>query len=154
MRNIESSDSLAAVTDLDQKIALLIAAFMKKIVVMWLFICKKSCDNMSDAHYFPCAEGSNGILLWYCSHPNWEAMWSSLLLKVTKCMIFSKNIGNNWGKPLYWQFGLGFKLQIHINLLNFSCQKCKLEYNFLIFHVKSQIQINFLDFWAKIANSN
>ena len=26
-------------------------------------LCKKSCDNISDVHYFPCAEGSNGILL-------------------------------------------------------------------------------------------
>ena len=46
------------------------------------------------------------------------------------------------------------KLQIQINLLNFSCQKCKLEYIFLIFHLKSQIQLNSLILCIKIANSN
>ena len=46
------------------------------------------------------------------------------------------------------------KLQIQINLLNFSCQKCKLEYIFLIFHVRSQIQLISLILCVKIANSN
>ena len=45
-------------------------------------------------------------------------------------------------------------MQIQINLLDFSCQKFKFKYIFLIFHVKSQIQIDFLDFCFKIANSN
>ena len=46
------------------------------------------------------------------------------------------------------------KLQIQINLLNFSCQECKLEYIFLICHVKSQIQLIFLILCVKIAKSN
>ena len=41
------------------------------------------------------------------------------------------------------------KLQIQINLLEFSCQKFKFKYIFLIFHVESQIQINFLDFFCQ-----
>ena len=49
--------------NMDKELTLLIAAFMKKIVVMWLFVCKKSCDNILDAHCFPCAKGSNGFLL-------------------------------------------------------------------------------------------
>ena len=50
-------------TRMAKLLTLLIAAFMKKTVVMWLFVCKKSCDNILDAHCFPCAEGSNGFLL-------------------------------------------------------------------------------------------
>ena len=41
-----------------------------------------------------------------------------------------------------------------INLLDLSCQKCKLVYVFLIFHVKSQIQLSFLILCVKISNSN
>ena len=39
------------------------------------------------------------------------------------------------------------KLQIQIDLMDFSCQKCIFKYIFWIFHVKLQNHINFLDFF-------
>ena len=74
-----------------------------------------------------------------CQNCKFESIYWIVLMK-------TQNFTLNHNFKLIFVIFL-LKLQIQIDLMDFSCQKCIFKYIFWIFHVKLQNHINFLDFF-------